>query len=363
MPSVHLTFRPSALAALLTLALFAGACGSDDGDIADEPPETTTEPAITTTAAETADTSSTTDSPVSDAASPAFPTTITHGLGETTIEAEPQRIVALGPAEADALVAMGITPVGITGTPTTPGAIPAAWGDAVDPSDVTFLIPDAAGVHDLEEIAALDPDLILAVGAVVDLATYDLMTEIAPTVPFLTELFVDPWQDVTTMVGRAVGRPDDAAAAIAAAGEAADELVAEVPALDGATYTFNVLPAPGTVISVTEPADSANRFLAELGMTIAPTVADLPRQPGTGAAISAEQADLVDADVVLLFAVSEEAAVALLDNPTFGATGAAEAGRVVPLTLDQALAVRSPGALTIPWLLEDLRPALTTALG
>ncbi|MDO5730562.1 hypothetical protein [Corynebacterium sphenisci] len=41
----------------------------------------------------------------------AFPVTIEHAFGETTIEEAPQRVVALGHSDVDPLLALGVTPV------------------------------------------------------------------------------------------------------------------------------------------------------------------------------------------------------------------------------------------------------------
>lgn len=47
------------------------------------------------------------------AGSGAFPVTIEHALGETTIEAEPERVVTLGWGSSDAAIALGVIPVAI----------------------------------------------------------------------------------------------------------------------------------------------------------------------------------------------------------------------------------------------------------
>src|SRR3712207_289699 len=73
------------LGAAATAAL--AACGSDDA----------TAPAITSSGG-TAGT---------------FPVTVRHQFGEPTVPAAPQRVVSLGWADADALLALGVVPVGI----------------------------------------------------------------------------------------------------------------------------------------------------------------------------------------------------------------------------------------------------------
>lgn len=356
-------FRRLALIALV-LAFVLLACGDDDGeDATDSDESVTTEDAedAQSVAPDQEDIASDDDAEEAASTSSQFPIVIEHGHGTTTIDASPERIVALGGAEADALVALGVVPVAVPGSPALGGGVVPWWSDAIDPESTTVLSIDASGGYNLEEIAALEPDLILGVSAVLDANNYELMSDIAPTVPYLTQPFQDSWQDVTLTVGAAVGQAEEAEAVLADVDAEMEQLRADAPGLDGSTYTFNVVPAPGVVISVTEPADPANRFLAELGLSIAPSVADLPRDPTTGAAISPEEIGLIDADLVLLFGVSPEATEALLADPVFSATGAVEDGRVIQLTGEQAIAIRSPGALAVPWLIGELGTELGDA--
>ena len=44
----------------------------------------------------------------------AFPVTIEHAFGETTIEEEPKRVATLGWSDQDAALALGVVPVGAT---------------------------------------------------------------------------------------------------------------------------------------------------------------------------------------------------------------------------------------------------------
>jgi iron complex transport system substrate-binding protein len=79
--------RSVALVALLAAALAFAACGDDT------PTGTASRSSGSTTAV--------------------FPVTVTHKLGKVTIEREPQRVVALDYPSADAVIALGTTPVGM----------------------------------------------------------------------------------------------------------------------------------------------------------------------------------------------------------------------------------------------------------
>ena len=86
----------------------------------------------------------------------------TTSFGTTTIDGPVERVVALGPTDLDAALALGAPVVGAASSGLGDGMPP--WTDAAEGAgDVTVLevTGDASSV-DLEEVAALDPDLILA---------------------------------------------------------------------------------------------------------------------------------------------------------------------------------------------------------
>jgi iron complex transport system substrate-binding protein len=86
---MHLVTRTvAALAAVLT-ALALVACGSDDGASGGSA-------STPSTAAETA-----------------FPVTVGHKFGSTTIPSAPKRVVAVGYTDQDPVLALGVVPVGV----------------------------------------------------------------------------------------------------------------------------------------------------------------------------------------------------------------------------------------------------------
>lgn len=354
---------------LFALAVISVACGGDDSSsnasstataaaIATSTAVATlaTEPLSATTAPDLA-VASTSPRVTSDPVGAAV--TILHAFGETTVDGQPERIVALGVAETDALLELGITPVGAVALPAVPEGTAPWWANRLDTESTTLLEPDAAGAFEPEEIAALQPDLIIAMTAFVDDNSYEILSRIAPTVPYLVTPFADSWQDVTTTVGTAIGHRAAAAAMIAELETNLASVEETLP--DGLTYSFNVVPAPSTVVSVTDPADPANQFLGDLGMEVAPALRELPRDPNLGAIISVEQIELLDADVVLMFYVSTEANSSITENALFAHMAATVDGRVIELDPMQATAVRAPTVLAIPWLIDQLVPSFESA--
>ncbi len=112
-----------------------------------------------------------------------FPRTITHFGGVTTIPAPPRRVVVIATGQTDALLTLGVVPVG------------AASGDDADlvPRYLRDAFPQYAdqlaavtpvGTRqspNLEAIAALHPDLVLA-NAAASQEIYPALSAIAPTV-------------------------------------------------------------------------------------------------------------------------------------------------------------------------------------
>jgi iron complex transport system substrate-binding protein len=158
-----------------------------------------------------------------------FPRTITHFGGTTTIPAPPQRIVVIATGQTDAILTLGVVPVGV------------AHGDDADlvPRYVQEAFPQHAEqlaavasvgsrqTPNLEAIAALRPDLVLA-NAAASQELYPVLAEIAPTV--LVEGTGVNWKQDFLLLADSLGMQDhaqafldgfaaDAAALGAAAGE------------------------------------------------------------------------------------------------------------------------------------------------
>lgn len=149
--------------------------------------------------------------------------TVRHGLGETVVPANPQRIVSLHNIFSEALVAFGHPPIGTTVRPTgLPDQLAAGLADAANVGE--------SDSPDFEAILALKPDLILG-QADVHGEFYDLLKAIAPTV--LVDEPETEWREWLSGLGAALGMQAEADAAIATydaeAARVKARLAAELP--------------------------------------------------------------------------------------------------------------------------------------
>lgn len=191
------------LASVLLLAAAAVACGSSgSGSGGSSPGAPGPAPGSS---------SSTATGPSADAA--AFPVTISHKFGSTTITAEPKRIVTVGLTDQDAVLALGKVPVGTTEwLGGYKGAIGPWAQDKLGGAAVPTVLKDTGTGPQVERIAALKPDLILAVYSGLTKSQYQSLSKFAPVVAQPKEYndYGVPWQQQTEEIGKALGREAEA---------------------------------------------------------------------------------------------------------------------------------------------------------
>ncbi|WP_078414228.1 ABC transporter substrate-binding protein [Priestia abyssalis] len=168
----------SLLAALMLVALFALAgCGNTEKQATEED-KAASEPKT----------------------SESKPYTVEHAMGTTEIEGTPERVVVLTNEGTEALLAMGVKPVGAVqswlGNP---------WYDHIE-SDMEGV--EVVGVeHEvtLEKIAALKPDLIIG-NKLRQEAVYDKLSAIAPTV--FSDTLRGDWKENFKLYAKALNREE-----------------------------------------------------------------------------------------------------------------------------------------------------------
>lgn len=139
-------------------------------------------------------------------AASAFPVTVEHAMGSTTIPTQPKRVVALDSSYADATLLLETELVGIT----TYRAYSTDLPDYLGEEDAKKYAPKVASVGEmsapsLEKIAALKPDLIVS-AKVRHEALYGQLSKIAPTV--MSETTGGTFKANIEMLGKALGKSD-----------------------------------------------------------------------------------------------------------------------------------------------------------
>jgi iron complex transport system substrate-binding protein len=335
------------LFALLLLALFIPAC-----TVTPVTPAVKSAPtAAPATEVDTSD--ATTDD--------AFPVTIEHKYGSTTLTEFPKRIVTVGLTDHDALIALGIVPVGTTEWFNEyPGALWPWASDKLNGAEIPTVLGRSESIN-FEGITALQPDLILGLYAGISESDYGLLSQIAPTI-VQPEGYVDygmPWQEITRVVGQAVGKADEAEALITAIDERFAQIQEEHPEFVGAT---SIVATPYEGIWVYGPEDLRGRLLTSLGFELPEGLAEVTGDE-FGGNLSAERADLLDVDVIIWLDADESEGE--LGGPIYQTLPVHTEGREVFLdSYDDPLggATSFVSVLSLPYLLDGLVPQLAEAM-
>ncbi|MFE9726732.1 iron-siderophore ABC transporter substrate-binding protein [Streptomyces sp. NPDC005794] len=298
------------------------------------------------------------------AADGAFPVSVEHAFGSTEVAKAPERVVSVGYTDDQAILALGIKPVGMVDQyPNPAGTSPDIntqwpwvkdkWGDTRP--EVVMSNGDAGPNY--EKIASLRPDLIIAVYSEIDQAAYDKLSKIAPTVGRTKaeeEPFSAPWQDNAVHIAKALGKEDEGAALVKgiqdkldAAGEAHPEF-ADQTAVALSWYENSVAPFTTT--------DVRGRLITGMGFKGATKIDEIAGGKFY-TKLSPERIDLVDVDRV--FVINDKAdQEALKKFELFANLSAAKEGKVSYLLDSEGPAVgaaMSQGTLlSLPYAIDEL---------
>ncbi|GAA4815443.1 ABC transporter substrate-binding protein [Nocardioides caeni] len=295
--------------------------------------------------------------------SSAFPVTIEHAFGSTTIEQEPQRIVSIGFTDHDALLALGVEPV----------AIREWYGDH---DYVWPWAEEALGDHEpellpaddlsIEEVAALQPDLII--GQYVDLekGEFEQLSQLADTVaqPADHPSFGAPWQLMTRNLGAAVGKAEEADALVEEVEGLFETARSEHPEFEGRGLAYAGVYGDSSASYYVETDGSTRmRVLQDLGFVVPADLAALGSDTFYHD-ISAENLDLLEQDVVLWEPANIDLLPEVQENRLYANLDVAQEGRDLFLT-DPVVAgaMAHASVLSLPVVLEALLPELTRAVG
>jgi len=298
-------------------------------------------------------------------ASAAFPVTIDHAFGATTVQAEPERVVTWGWGSADAAIALGVVPVAIPFQSyggDAKGVLP--WiKEAVEEqgAELPAVLPDSAEEPPYEEIAAADPDLILAPYSGITEEQYDLLAKIAPTVAYPGEAWATPWKDTIRIVGRALGRETQAGTLLEEIDGTLAQQAEDHPELAGKSVAM-VWDSAGTFY-VYRPADARVEATLALGLESAPAVEALASGDDTFFyTLSKERVDELESDILVSFADTDELSKAFLTSAHGKTMSQVRNGTVAEVVGKEFIAaVSPPTALSLTWGLDEYVNVLAAA--
>ncbi|MDX3852779.1 iron-siderophore ABC transporter substrate-binding protein [Streptomyces sp. AK02-01A] len=333
---------PRLAAALASVLLLFGTLTACGGDSAPEPAATAKDAAGDT----------------------AYPVTIPHKFGTTTIPSEPKRIVTVGLTDQDAVLALGKVPVGTTEwLGGYPGAIGPWAKSKLGGGAVPTVLKDTGTGPQVEKIAALKPDLILALYSGLTKEQYETLSKFAPVVAQPKEYndYGIPWQELTKSVGTALNKGDQAEKLI-------KDVEAKFAAADTAHPEFKnstaVMATPYEGTFVYGSQDARSRILTDLGFKL-PAGLDTAIGDKFGANISKERTDLLDQDAVV-WIVGDPAKdpAKLYKDPSYADLGVVKNGREVFIeeSGDYGNATSFVSVLSLPYVIDRLVPQLTAAV-
>lgn len=324
------------------------------------------EPASGASAAEANATRSATDS---------FPVTIEHVYGSTTIEAEPTRVATVSWVNDDVVIALGVVPVGMPlatwgnddngsypWTTEALAALGAAWGSDKAPTQYS----ETDGIN-VQEIAALEPDLILGVYSGMSQDEYSQLSAIAPTIAYPKDVaaFGTAWEDTTTIIGKALGRSAAAEELVSATEETIALAATQHPVLKGATYIAANLDTTNQAISLYTEVDNRPRLFDRLGMTMAPSAvsAGADTEDAFYIDFSAEKADTLSADLFWAWAADDAAVKAIEADPLFSTIPSVADGTALFVTDNTTvISLSAASPLSLPWCCENHVPQIADAV-
>lgn len=302
---------------------------------------------------------------------PAFPVTIDHAFGTTTIESKPERVVTVAWANHEVPIALGVIPVGMS---------KATWGDddadgilpwvsrALQAQGATTptLFDETDGIN-FEAVAAANPDVILAAYSGLTKEEYQTLSKIAPVVAYPEVAWGTTWEQMVRMNAAALGLSDQGELLIADDQAKIQQALANHPELQGKKILFSYIdPTDLSQVGFYTTLDTRPGFFADLGFPM-PAVVE---QASTGTtefytSISAEEADkFSDVDLFVTYGdPNGDLVKQLQSDPLLSKIPAIANGSIAVLENSTPLAASAnPSPLSISWGIEDYFTLLGNAV-
>jgi iron complex transport system substrate-binding protein len=290
------------------------------------------------------------------------PVTINHAFGQTVVPSPPKRVVSAGFTEQDGLLAVGVVPIATT---EWFGKEPFAvwpWAQAKLGGAQPAVLSIYDGIQ-VDQIAALKPDLIVATNAGVNEDTYQQLSAIAPTVPQAgAEPFFEPWKLQANTIGEAVFQPDRMQSVIAGVDGRFAAAAKKYPQFAGKKVFLlsgNTFWQDSVIAAI---PSWKTEFLAQMGFVIPEGIAAYGRGDDRAYLDPNDPAPLDEADVLIWKTESQADIDALLAIPGIANLRATRENRNVFTNNEQAGAIAFCSPLSLPFVADQLPPMLAKAL-
>lgn len=318
-PTSRRTFLASGTA--LGLGLLLGGCGDDDDTGAGKAPATE---------------------------SGAYPVTLRHRFGTTTISEPPRRVVASGFNDSDYVLAAGVTPVAIADFFGEFDEDGRSWIRGRQRGAKPPVVSDDEGTLQIEKVAAARPDLIVHYNYL-DETIYRRLKEIAPVVTEPTE--GERWPRHTTDVFKALGKPAEGRRLVQRVQKVFADARRAHPELEGKTAAVYFDVGGKSQYFLLEADDARIGLFTSLGL----------KPPAKTGEVSRERADLLDQDLLIVVGKTPQD---MAGDEVFQRLSAVREGRVAYLgdfasEFAGALGFDSP--LSLPRAVELAVPKLSKA--
>ncbi|WP_017201877.1 iron-siderophore ABC transporter substrate-binding protein [Microbacterium algeriense] len=298
----------------------------------------------------------------------AFPVTVEHVYGETTISEKPERVATIAWANHEVPLALGIVPVGMS---------KATWGDDDDNgvlpwveekldelgAETPVLFDETDGI-DYEAVADTEPDVILAAYSGLTQEEYDTLSKIAPVVAFPKVAWGTSVDDMIELDSKALGLEKEGEALIEQLHADADKALEENSILKDKKVLFSYIdPTDLSQVGYYTAIDTRPGYLHELGLPLPAIVEENKDSAQFYLSVSAEEAQKFD-DVDLFITYGDDSIIPLLQaDPLLSKIPAIAEGRIAVLPDATPIAASAnPSPLSIPWGLSDYLGLLAAPL-
>lgn len=346
---------PAALfAALLTLAL--AACGTDSGTSTD-----------------------------------GGSVTVSGRYGTVEVPLGAERVLPLSPQDADMVISAGVAPIAL---PSDTNTLVATNGTGVWPWQVdaladmgyTVLPPNPSGGIEaltsagddeiptllfegdaqgyMEHIAALAPDVIVATGQWnLNEEIYRQLSAVAPVVHFDEQANVEPWQDSTLKIGRALGHEDEAAAAVDEAQSEIATVRAAHPEFEGVRFNAVIGDLAGQLYILSGEDRGIGMVMKDLGFRLSDWAQTVPTDGDGRGVVSYELVGNLDADIAVVVSPAGDIDY-MRSNPQWSNLPMVQRGSIVSLARNAGVpnALGFPSPISLPWGADRVADALATAV-